>query len=238
MKQQETINLIPIQSDSISEEVFKRLTQIIVRGQVKPGERFPSETELSDQLGVGRNSIREAVKMLTAMGVLTIRRGYGTYVSTTVSPAIFNPLIFSLVLESKSTEHLYGLRVMLESTVILMAMNTITAGEIAAIRALLRDNAALLLNGRGTIDDFVKMDIGFHLALYQSLHNPLVESIGTTVLDLFQHAIHKSLSLENGIATSINNHNRLLDLLEKRAVAEVVGVVEATLTEWRSQLKD
>lgn len=238
MKQEDTIGLVPIQSDSVSEEVLKRLTQIIVRGQVKPGERFPSESELSIQLGVGRNSIREAVKMLTAMGVLIIRRGSGTYVSTTVSPVIFNPLIFNLVLESRSSEHLYGLRVMLESAVILMAMSTITADEIAAMRQLLRKHETMLLSGRGTIEDFVKMDIEFHLSVFRSLHNPLVETIGVTVLDLFQYAIQKSLLLENGVAMSINNHNRLLDLLDRRAVSEVVSVVEATLTEWRSQLND
>lgn len=238
MKDQGTINLIPIQSDSISEEVLRRLSQIIVRGQVKPGERFPSESELSIQLGVGRNSIREAVKMLTAMGVLTIRRGYGTFVSTTISPVIFSPLIFNLVLESRSSEHLYGLRVMLESTVMLMAMNTITADEIAAIRRFLRDQEVMLMHGRGTIDDFVKTDIEFHLRIFRSLQNPLVETIGNTVLDLFQYAIKKSLSLENGIAISINNHKKLIDLIERRAVSEVIGVVEATLTEWRSYLND
>lgn len=238
MKEQEPVSLVPIQNDSVAEEVLKRLTQLIVRGQVKPGEKLPSESELSIQLGVGRNSIREAVKMLTAMGVLTIRRGYGTYVSTTVSPVIFNPLIFNLVLESRSSEHLYGLRVMLESTVMLMAMQTITADEISAIRRLLREHEAMWRSGRGTIEDFVKMDIEFHLSIFRSLHNPLVETIGSTVLDLFQYAIQKALSIENGIAISINNHNRLLDLLEQRAVSEVIGVVEATLTEWRSYLKD
>lgn len=231
------MNLIPIQSDSVTDEVLKRLTQIIVQGKVKPGDKFPSETELSVQLGVGRNAVREAVKMLTAMGVLTIRRGYGTFVSTTVSPTIFNPLIFSLVVESESADDLYGLRVMLESTVMFMAMESMSAEEIAELRKLLREQENMLISGRGTIEDHVKMDMEFHRGILRGVHNPLVERIGNTVLDLFQFAIQKSLTLENGIAMSINNHYKILDVLESRDVSRVIKTEEATLTEWRTQLK-
>ena len=68
-------------------------------GEFKPGDKLPTETEFCQKLGVGRNSIREAIKMLAAIGVVEVFRGDGTYVATKVSPEIFNPLIFSLILE-------------------------------------------------------------------------------------------------------------------------------------------
>jgi DNA-binding FadR family transcriptional regulator len=101
------MKLEPINNESIVNGVLKRITDSIASGELKPGDKLPTEVEFIEKLGVGRNSVREAIKMLSAMGVLEVKRGNGTYIATKVSPAIFNPLVFSLLLEPKSIDDLY-----------------------------------------------------------------------------------------------------------------------------------
>lgn len=69
-----------INRSSVVQRVIDRLTEAIVSGELKPGDRIPTEMELAEQMGVARNSIREAVKILVYIGVLEIRRADGTFV--------------------------------------------------------------------------------------------------------------------------------------------------------------
>ena len=66
-------------SDTLVNEIITQLSQAIIDGDFKPGDKLPSEAELCEQLGVGRNSLREAIRVLNAMGVVKTKRGQGTF---------------------------------------------------------------------------------------------------------------------------------------------------------------
>ena len=91
----------------------------------KPGDKLPTEMELAQQLGVGRNSVREAIKMLSYLGVVEIRRGIGTYVAETMPPSVVNPLILGLVFEQKTSREIIELRLLIETAVAEMLMQKI-----------------------------------------------------------------------------------------------------------------
>ena len=78
--------LAPINNRSMVDIVISRLTDAIINGELKPGDQIPVEPELVRTLGVGRNTVREAVRILVAYGVLEIRRAEGTYVCDGFSP--------------------------------------------------------------------------------------------------------------------------------------------------------
>ena len=86
-------------SDTLVNEIITQLSQAIIEGDFKPGDKLPSEAELCEQLGVGRNSLREAIRVLNAMGVVKTKRGQGTFLQDTISHEVFNPLIFRLILD-------------------------------------------------------------------------------------------------------------------------------------------
>ena len=79
--------------------VLDRIKEAIVRGELMPGDVLPSEAELSSKLGVGKTSIREAIKMLLAVGAVDIRQGYGTVIRTEPGPDMLTPLVFQLLLK-------------------------------------------------------------------------------------------------------------------------------------------
>lgn len=232
------MKLDPISNESVVNEIFKRITDSIINGEIKPGEKLPTEVELMQKLGVGRNSIREAVKMLTAMGVLEVKRGNGTYVATKVTPAIFNPLVFSMILEPKTAYDLYELRMMFENMVLLLDIEKATQEDLDEIEGLLLYARELAEKGNTSIDEFVKLDMDFHIALIKSTHNPLVERIGKTIIELFPKYIKNSISQRNGVHRSINNHFEILQLIRDRDKSKVYELVEKTLEEWKNQWKD
>lgn len=120
------VNLVALtrikNQESLVNEIIIQLSQAILEGDLKPGDKLLSEAQLCEKLGVGRNSLREAIKMLNAIGVLETKRGQGTFLAKEISHDVFNPLIFKLILEPKCAKDIYELRVLLETMVILMAI--------------------------------------------------------------------------------------------------------------------
>ena len=72
---------------SLTDDAIERIKQMIIDGELKPGDRLPKEQELADRLGLSRGSLREAVRALTVVRVLDTRQGDGTYV-TSLSPSM------------------------------------------------------------------------------------------------------------------------------------------------------
>ncbi|MCK4507540.1 MAG: FadR family transcriptional regulator, partial [Desulfuromonadales bacterium] len=87
-----TIVLKPIRPKKISEEIVDQIKQLIAKGDLKPGDRIPSERDLATMLGVSRPSVREAIMVLEAMGFLDSRQGGGTFVKTLTEVSIMDPL--------------------------------------------------------------------------------------------------------------------------------------------------
>ena len=77
---------------SISEIIVKRITDALISGELKPGDKIPTEVEFSEKLGVSRNAVREALKVLVAFGVLEIRRSEGTFVVEEYNNKLLDPL--------------------------------------------------------------------------------------------------------------------------------------------------
>jgi len=73
----------PIKTRKIYEEIVEQLKDMLSRGELRPGDRLPSEREMAESLGVSRASVREALTALEAIGILDIRPGEGTYVKQT-----------------------------------------------------------------------------------------------------------------------------------------------------------
>ena len=82
-----------IQTERVADTVVRQIEQLILRGILRPGERLPSERDLSDRLGVSRPSIREAIANLVERGLLATRAGSGIYVADVLGSAFSEPLI-------------------------------------------------------------------------------------------------------------------------------------------------
>lgn len=230
------VNLVALtrikNQESLVNEIIIQLSQAILEGDFKPGDKLLSEAQLCEKLGVGRNSLREAIKMLNAIGVLETKRGQGTFLAKEISHDVFNPLIFKLILEPKSAKDIYELRILLETIIILMAIKKADDKDIESAKNVLLEVKKLLEQNSTDIDRFVKLDIKFHMVIAKSTHNYLVETILDTIMVIFEPFIKKVLSSENGIQISVINHEKLIKIIEEKNSLEAMNVVIKSLHEF------
>src|SRR3989442_15385329 len=104
-----------VQRTSLSDHIVEQISGLIARGTLKPGDRIPSEKQLCRQFGVGRTSVREALRSLSVMGVLESHMGDGTFVAGDAPRFMKRSFQWGLLLNPKIVEDLVDTRLMLES---------------------------------------------------------------------------------------------------------------------------
>ena len=120
--------------NTLSQLVLENIQNSIRDGEFKPGECLPSERELAERYGVGKSSIREAVKMLQVLGVVESSQGKGTYLRQSLGPQIFRPLLLDMMLQRSSAEELYEFRVIFDIAALKLAITKATQNEKQALR--------------------------------------------------------------------------------------------------------
>lgn len=226
--------LTPVPKQSLSKMVVEKIKEGLISGAITPGEFLPSETELSERFGVGKSSVREAIKMLEALGVVEICKGNGSRIRTTVDSSVMNPLIFQLILQSReeSRDKLVEFRRMIEVSGSLLAIDNAGEEDIAKLKAVHERTKKDFKKGKATVDN----DMEFHNMIYESTHNPFVVSIGRSIMELFQ----PSLVIANRDYSKIvtDNHDKILKALEQRDKAAMEDAIILSLGKWKELALD
>ena len=125
------------QPQTLAERTADRILQSILEERYEPGQRLPTEKDLCALTGAGRNTVREALKILASRNVVTIRQGSGTFVSKKLGKAD-DPFGFTMVADpEKLTKDLLQVRIILEPSIAALAAESATAEDIAALEAAL-----------------------------------------------------------------------------------------------------
>ena len=219
-----------LKRSSISTEIAELITNSILMGEIKPGDKIPTEVELTQQLGVGRNSIREAIKMLTFMGLLEIRRGEGTFVARKLSSPIINPLLMSLVFEDKTAEELIQLRLLLDVAVIPTIIQNLDEDGIKQLNEANEAMYAVSKSPNYDNDLLLNLDIEFHKVYHRLTCNRLLVKIYETIYMLFLSSVKESLN--NDPEFAYNSHKGLIEALEERDAAKLEKNLRESLFPW------
>jgi GntR family transcriptional regulator, transcriptional repressor for pyruvate dehydrogenase complex len=221
---------VPLGKDSVVSLVLGRIKEALLRKDLKPGEYLPSETELTNTLGVSKSSVREAVKMLQAMGVVEVRRGQGTLVRQHPGPDYISPLVFQLIMEAGYPDDLVELRLMFEPAFAVMAMERATDDDRDRIRHAMERLERSVQSGSPVAEE----DIAFHLAMLQATKNPLVTRIGETIFQLFQASI--SVSMTHIADRAVQDHRRIFEAFCSRDPDRLRAAVLQSYDGWKESL--
>lgn len=216
----------PINNYGLTDQVIDRITTALIHKELKPGDKLPTENELVALLKVGRSSVREAIKVLQAMGVVEVRRGDGTYVSSQVSGIAVNPMLYQLLLERGTMEDLLELRVMFEPAYTLLAARKATEEDFKSIKEAQQHCEKLALQNKHTGDD----DIAFHTAILHATHNPYVIRIGEVILKVFMESINRSST--QSPSSVIEDHRKIYDALLSRNETALNAAVLHSFQGW------
>ena len=174
-----------INNVSVVQQVIDNLTEAMLNRQLRPGDKIPTEAELAESMGVGRNSIREAVKILVYLGVLEIRRAEGTFVCDGFSESMIDPMIYGIILDKEdSYENLMDLREMMEVGVMQLAMKKVTQKELDVLKNKLEDMHKEIHKGPDNVENAFWADNEFHDIISDMGQNPLVDKINQVVRTL------------------------------------------------------
>jgi len=220
----------PVRTGSVSRLVLDKIKEALINKELVPGDYLPSETELAKNLGVGKSSVREAVKMLEAMGVVEVKRGNGTVICNHTDRNSVNSLIFRLILENGTEKDILDLRMMFESSFTIMAMNNADQDDIKNIEQTIDTFEKNINDGTQKVED----DLNFHYAILQSTHNPFVIIIGDTILQLFRASIYKSVQQMPLVA--LDDHKKIFSAFCLKDEKKVIDAISKSLNVWKSNL--
>jgi GntR family transcriptional repressor for pyruvate dehydrogenase complex len=221
----------PVPRGSLVTFVVKRIKEALLNGEINPGDFLPPEAELAKNLNVGKSSVREALKMLQALGVIEVRRGQGTAICKEPGEEAINPLIFQLLMEQRRIQDLIDLRMIFEPGITVLAMKRATEAEIEAIRETVERLQKSIEEGDPVAED----DLAFHFAVLNATHNPFVVRIGKTILQLFKSSINTSMRTIPEIA--LRDHKRILEAFVRKDEDQLVEAVVASFEGWKKSLE-
>jgi GntR family transcriptional regulator, transcriptional repressor for pyruvate dehydrogenase complex len=221
----------PVPRGSLVAFVVKRIKEALLSGEINPGDFLPPEAELAKNLNVGKSSVREALKMLQALGVVEVRRGQGTAICKEPGEESINPLVFQLLMEKRRMQDLIDLRMIFEPGITVLAMKRATAAEIETIREAVVRLQKSIEAGVPVAED----DLAFHFAILEATHNPFVERIGKTILQLFKSSISTSMRTIPEIA--LKDHKRIFEAFVRQDEGELVEAVVASFEGWKKSLE-
>lgn len=171
-----------VSSESVVQQVINALTDAIINRELRPGDKIPTEAEMAENMGVGRNSIREAIKILVYLGVLEIRRAEGTFVCEGFSESMIDPMIYGIILDKEdSYENLMELREMIEVGVLQLAMAKVQEEELKSLKEKLGHMKTAIEAGSENVENAFWADNEFHDAICNIGKNPLVNKINQVV---------------------------------------------------------
>lgn len=169
-----------INTSSVVQQVIDAITMSMINKELKPGDKIPTEVELSHSLGVGRLSIREAIKVLVYNGVLEIRRPEGTFVCDGANNNLINPMLYGIILnQGGSYEYIAELRLLMEVGVIKLAIEKCTDEEKNELKRKYENLKNSIDSGDGTL--IFEADNDFHQFISEMGKNPLVDKINALV---------------------------------------------------------
>lgn len=176
-------------------QIEEELMKYIQKEPVAIGQKIPNEFELAEMFGVGRSTVREAVKGLVSKGILEVRRGAGTYVIST-SSVENDPLGLSKMEDKyKLALELFEVRLMLEPEIAANAAQNASEEDIKLLRQLCDETERLYLAG----EDHIPKDIEFHTCIARCSKNRVVETlipIINTAVMTFANLTHRTLMQE------------------------------------------
>lgn len=220
---------------SVVERIVDQITNAIITGELKPGDKIPTEVELSNSFGVGRNSIREAIKILEAYGVVEIRRAEGTFVKQEYNHRMLYPILYGIILQKDSKNQLVVLRKVIDIGILQVAMDEMTDNQIKKLELVVKQMEEEIGKEKPSAIKLFDIDVEFHATIVSALDNVLLESIGYYVDEITKRS--RILTIERILSKGLVEefvmlHQEIINMLREKKKSLINEVVEKHYRYW------
>jgi GntR family transcriptional repressor for pyruvate dehydrogenase complex len=215
------------------QEIARKLLDYILSGQIAPGSRIPSERQLAQALGVGRSTVREALKSLGLLGLVEVRQGDGTYLRRPDSELLPRVIEWGLLLGERRTQDLVEVRQHLEVVVARLAAARRDGRDLRSLSAALRK----MQKSEGRPADFVEADVAFHLAVARAARNTVLSDLLNNIQSLLHVWIRRVIEGEGESGSSYIEHVPIYDAIERRDPEAAAVAMGAHMTAASARLR-
>jgi len=217
--------------------VAEQILRAIKEGIYKPEDKLPPERVLAEEMGVSRNSIREALSALQVLNIVESRTGDGTYVKKSVEKVDIESQILPILEESESPFKIFEARSALELGVVELVIDNASSEDIGRIGAAL--NHMRECADSRDYKGYLQANLEFHLATAKASKNPIVESTMTFLWKTTEQRLLSEMLIKywkEKIGSSIRIHEQIFDAIKDRNKELAYKVVHQHYEEPRDYL--
>lgn len=166
----------PVRKATLLMEVVKSIADLMMRGVWRPGDMIPTEKELAVRFGVGRSTIREAIKSLAVFGILEARPGEGSFVQQPDSDVLSGAFLWGLLLGERNLDELVDVRILIECECAYLAAQKRDQADIDVLSDLLTK-----MENEHNKKELIALDNQFHIEIARISQNALLKNISQTI---------------------------------------------------------
>jgi GntR family transcriptional regulator, transcriptional repressor for pyruvate dehydrogenase complex len=208
-------HLEAIPKTTLSEAAFEKLVESLIQGSWKEGDRIPPERELCQKLGIGRASLREALKALELIGMLESKVGDGTFVCPR-SEFLSRPLLWAITGTDRSElRDIIEARRLLEEDIAALAAERATTEELRLIEEAVEDFRANIDVPAAALE----ADMKFHLAVARAAHNEILRNSVQLLRNLMKHWLFLKLQVPRAATMVLQQHEAIYTAIRYRDAA-------------------
>lgn len=202
--------LTPVVRTTLTADICRKMVGELIRGVWAEGQKIPAERELCQKLGVGRASLREALKALEIMGMIETRLGDGTYVCKR-SEFFSRPLLWAIASSSEAdARELVEARTVIEVELAGLAAEHASAEDLKQIG----NELERMTKAKKSPDEFVRADVNFHIAIGRAASNSILMNALHLIRNLLHDWIQGALSAKGVAEKACAQHRRILRAIE------------------------
>jgi GntR family transcriptional regulator, transcriptional repressor for pyruvate dehydrogenase complex len=199
------------QAGNVSERIVSQIEQLLTSGELKPGDRLPSEREMAQLLGASRPSLREAIRILQTRGRLLVKHGQGVFVT---EPQSTQALRAAFTNAEISLYELFDMREVLEVPAAGWAAEKVTEDQIGHLRSILDQLDAAFDADPEDFQTLAQLDASYHLAIADIARNRFLKQTSHVLHDILMSGMKTTLLIPGRREKSKGEHERILAALE------------------------
>ncbi len=207
------MNIQPIQKINAVEQVFEQMQGLLIEGTWHPGDRLPSENELSTTFGVSRMTIRQAMQKLKALGLIETRTGSGSFVRELNPGDSMNELIPLMYIGKPSQKHVFQFREMIDSESVRVATGLADEKSLGQLEDILHKMEKV--SGEDNRKAFSRYDLKFHSSIVNMTGNPMLIKAYEILRNVLKESMNSVIE-KMKYAPALDYHRKILKAMRKK----------------------
>ncbi len=211
MPQAKRLSGMTLKREKLYKQVAESIHNSIMMGDLKAGDRLPSERDLAEQLGVSRTVVRDALRLLEERGLVSSNVGDGTYISEIKPKSVSESISLFVKQRQTSYAHLTQVRRMIEVEIAALAAQNATPRDIERLEQSVSEAEQKL----HSLQEFVATDINFHRLLAEASQNPLLPMLLTPISEPLHDLSRRASALMGAPEDALKHHHKILDCVRR-----------------------